>query len=186
MTRTLLVALLAMTTATAAPVPKKPTKDYQKLADETEWTFSERNAITDQLNEEFKGYRTELLPLAGNGLEMTVLVSNSKKELLLKWETRVTVSFAQRDGVLYYADFHPIASRCAVVAIDLKAKKQLWKSDLKGLGPISHSKYRNDVRLEVLDDDTLRVFGKESAGKYVEVVHRGNGKTLGHKVFEEK
>ncbi len=186
MIRSLTVALLVVASAVAAPVPKKPAKDYQQVADETEWKFPERKAITDQLTDEFKGFRAELEALEAGGLGMTVLISNAKKEELLKWETQVMVSFAQRGGVLYYADFHPSSSGCSVVAFDLNAKKQLWKADLKGLGPIDHSKYWNDVRLEVLDGDAIQVFGKESAGRYVEIVDRGTGKTVGNKVFAEK
>jgi len=59
-----------------------------------------------------------------------------------------------------------------VVAIDRSTGKTLWKTDLKGLGPIAHSKYRNAVRLEVLDGDAIQVFGKESSGRYVEIVSR--------------
>ena len=186
MPRALLLSLLVVATAVAAPVPKKPMKDYQKVADETEWRFPERKAITEQLQDEFKGFRAELVSIEGGGIGMTVRIANAKKEELLKWETHVEVSYSQRDGVLYYTNFHPSSSGCAVVAFDLTAKKQLWKTALKGLGPIDHSKYRNDVRLEVLDDDTVQVFGKESSGRYVEVVDRGTGKTVGHKVFAEE
>lgn len=181
-----LLLLVVVGLAQAAPVPKARVKDYQKLADETEWKFAERKAITDQLTDEFKGFRAELLAFEAGGIGMIVRIANAKKEELLKWETHVEVSFAQRDGVLYYTDFSPYSSGCAVVAFDLNAKKQLWKADLKGLGGIDHSKYRNEVRMEVLDGDTLRVFGKESAGKYVEFVDRGSGKTVGHKVFKEE
>ena len=37
MPRWLVFTLLVAVAAVAAPVPKKPVKDYQKLADETEW-----------------------------------------------------------------------------------------------------------------------------------------------------
>lgn len=186
MSRSLIVTLLVVATVVAAPVPKKPAKDYQKLADETEWRFAERKAITDQLTDEFKGFRWELLPFEVGGIGMTVRISNVKKEVLLNWETQVLVSFAQRDGVLYYTDFDPSASGCTVVAFDLNAKKQLWKTDLKGLGPIAHSGYRNDVRLDVFDGDTVQVFGKESSGRYVEFVDRTSGKTVGDRVFAEE
>lgn len=168
----------------AAPVPKKTVKDYQKLADETEWKFPERKAVADRLADELKGYQAKVI--AEEGASITVRISDDKKNELLKWETHSWAVFAQRDGVLYYTDFSPWSSGCAVVAFDLNAKKQLWRADLKGLGGIDHSKYRNEVRMEVLDGDTLRVFGKESAGRYVEFVDRGTGKTIGHKVFDEK
>jgi hypothetical protein len=153
------------------------------LADDTEWTFSAEYDFNEMIASEFKGY--EAKATAGGGRnEVSVRVSKDGKELftlLTHWQAVVR----QRDGVVYYTDFHGSSSGCAVVAFDLAAKKQLWRADLKGLGPITHFKYRNEVRLEVLDDDTLRVFGKESFGRYVEIVSRTTGKTVGHKVFAE-
>ena len=93
--------------------------------------------------------------------------------------------FAERKNVVYYADFTPYSSGCVVVAVDLKTKKKLWKTDLKGLGPINHTKYRNAVILEV-KDDVIRVQGQESAGRYLEYVDMKSGKTLGHRVFDQK
>ena len=183
--RSLSLALLAVVVAVAAPVPKKPKVDYQKLADETEWKFPEGKAITEMLADEFKGYRAEVLSF-DDGAKMTVLIANAKKEALLKLETHVEVSLAQREGVVYYPVHSPIGSGCKVVAFDLTAKKELWSTGLKGMGLVLHSWYRNQVRLEVLDGDTLRVWGKESAGRYVEIVDRTTGKTVGHKVFKEK
>ena len=52
----------------------------------------------------------------------------------------------ERGGVLYRAEFHPHASGCAVAAYDLKVRRQLWRSELRGLGPVDHSKYFNAVR----------------------------------------
>jgi hypothetical protein len=86
---------------------------------------------------------------------------------------------------VYYADFTPYSSGCTVIAYDMKAKKQLWKTDLKGLGPISHTKYRNAVILEV-KDDVIRVLGQESAGKYLEYVDLKSGKTVANRVFQDK
>jgi hypothetical protein len=68
------------------------------------------------------------------------------------------------------------------VAWDLKAKKQLWKTNLKGLGGIIHFQYHNAVNLD-LDGQAVRVRGKESAGRYIEYVDRKTGKTVGHKVY---
>jgi hypothetical protein len=182
MLRSLLVGLLATTTLVAAPVPKKTANKYQKLADETEWQFPEFN-FGDALASELNGYRVKRLDEAGGVL---IVVSNDKSEHLFDFGTHRNAPFLQRNGVLYHTEFSPNSTGCSVVAFDLIAKKQLWKTSLKGVGDVDHSKYFNAVRLEVLDDDTLRVFGKESSGRYVEIVSRGTGKTVGHKVFKEK
>ena len=184
MIRTFAVALLAVATVVAAPEPKKPAKDYQKVADETEWKFTDFN-FKETLATEFKGYDVKSEVVADSKRDLVVHISKENKELLA-WETHNTTPFAQRDGILYYAKFGTASNGCAVVAFDLSAKKEMWRTRLKGIGRVNHFGYSNSVRLEVLDDDTLRVFGKESFGRYVEIVNRETGKTVGHKVFAEK
>ena len=72
---------------------------------------------------------------------------------------------------------HPHSTGCGVVAVDLQTGEQLWRHQLKGLGPINHSQYRNQVVLEI-DESTVRVLGKESAGRSVEYVDRDSGRTV--------
>jgi hypothetical protein len=85
-------------------------------------------------------------------------------------------------GGLYRAEFHPHSSGCAVAAYVPKGER-LWRSELKGLGPVDHSKYFNAVRVEAVGRDALAVYGKETSGRYVEIVSLQTGRTLGHKVF---
>lgn len=190
MLRTIALALLAVATVVAAPVLKKRLKDYQKLADETEWHFPEVRDLNTAARDFHAAVRTELgeYDLKGTNIKAEGIFLRISKDgnELMEWTTHAHAAFAQRNGVLYYTDFHTSASGCKVVAFDLKAKKQLWTCDLKGLGPIDHSKYRNEVRMKVLDDYTLKVFGKESAGRYLEIVDRTTGKTVGHKLFEDE
>lgn len=89
--------------------------------------------------------------------------------------------FLEREGILYHAAYHRSSTGCAVVALDLKARRQLWETHLEGVGPVDHSKYSNDVRIEPLLDETLAVYGKESAGSYVEIVDMKTGKIVGHR-----
>jgi len=94
-------------------------------------------------------------------------------------------TFLEWRGVQYRAEFHPHSSGCAVMACDLKSGGPLWRSQLKGLGPIDHSKYFNAVRVEPVDGQVLAVYGQESARRYVEIISLKTGKTLGHKLFPE-
>jgi hypothetical protein len=61
----------------------------------------------------------------------------------------------------------------------------LWKHGLRGLGGIGHSKYSNAVHV-ANDGKVIKVYGKESAGNYLEYVDAKTGKTVGHKIFEKK
>jgi hypothetical protein len=83
---------------------------------------------------------------------------------------------------LYYASFQPSASGADIVAVDLTTGKQLWKTSLKGLGPIQHSGYHNVLNLEA-DDTVVTVFGNEAMGRYVEFLDPKTGKALGHHVY---
>lgn len=181
---TVLFVVAVVWLACTAADPKQPVKDYQKLADETDWTFADFN-FKETLATEFKGYDVKSEPVPDSKRDLVVHISKEKKELLA-WETHNTTPFFQRNGILYYAKFSSASNGCAVVAFDLNQKKELWRTSLKGIGRVNHFGYSNSVRLEVFDDDTLRVFGKESLGRYVEIVNRGTGKTVGHKVFKDE
>ena len=70
-----------------------------------------------------------------------------------------------------------------MVAIGLARKKELWKTKLQGLGAIKHFKYSNRVTLQL--GGTIAVIrGKESAGKYIELVDLETGKTLANRRFD--
>jgi hypothetical protein len=86
---------------------------------------------------------------------------------------------------LYYADFKPNGSGGGIVAVDLKAEKQLWRSPLKALGAVSHSGYRNMINLDVSKDAVI-VFGWESSGRYLELKSLEDGASVAHRLFAEK
>jgi hypothetical protein len=174
-----LAALLAAGTLWAAPLPM--TEDYQKKADQAAWEWSDDRAAPESSAKRLSGpYKAEVgrRDDFGRGTIRIVLDGAVIHSFGGHWRT----VFAVRDDVLYYADFGPISSGCAVVAYDLKAKKQLWKARLKGLGPIGHSRYSNAVNLD-LEKQAVCVRGKESAGRYIEFVDLRTGKTVGHKVY---
>ena len=105
-------------------------------------------------------------------------------------EGHAYTTFVMDNDILYYADYSHGTTGCALVAYDMKARKQLWKSDLQGIGPILHFGYSNEVIVQVaqgssLAPRTIEVRGNERAGKYIEFVDAKTGKTLGHRIFEK-
>ena len=167
----------------AAPAPEA--KDYQKIADKEAWEWSKEKASAEYCKKAYKGdYEIELLPPPeGNTGSLNIRFYFNDKEVHSILGHAGTV-FGERNNVVYYADFTPHSSGCTVIAYDMKAKKQLWKTDLKGLGPISHTKYHNAVILEV-KDEVVRVLGQESAGNYLEYVDLKSGKTVANRVYKE-
>ncbi len=174
-----LAVLLAAAPLWAAPRPEA--EDYQKKADEAPWEWSDERATAGDSAKRVTGdYKAEVEPRGDWGGAVIRIVKGGA--VVHSFEGHVGTTFAVGDDVLYYAGYSRAATGCVVVAWDLKAKKQLWKTRLKGLGPIAHFGYRNAVALD-LDGQAVRVRGKESLGRYIEYLDRKTGKTVGHKVY---
>ena len=160
-------------------------QDYQKVADETAWSWSaERASVSDSFLKFPNTYGIELIREKNKLGEITIRILDDGKELVF-WEGHYRSMFALQGDVLVYADFHSSSSGCSVVAFDLKQKKQLWKTRLQGLGPIAHFRYSNSVNLDIINNDAVRVFGSESAGQYLEIVDLKTGKTVGHRKYKK-
>jgi hypothetical protein len=160
--------------------------DYQKMAREARWQPPEqgddfRRCLAHELND----YQVEVVRRKGDRWEVTLRILDNGQEVH-SWQGHLDTVFFERDGTLYYADFHPHSTGCAVVAYDLKARRLRWTTQLRGIGPVSHSKYFNTVRLERVNDEVLAVYGKESFGRYVEFVDLRTGRIVGHKVFSDR
>ena len=160
-------------------------QDYQKIADATAWSWSaERASVGDSFLKFPNTYQVELIRKKKKYGEITIRLVDDGRELVA-WEGHYRSAFSLSGDVLVYADFYPSRTGCSVVAFDLKNKKQLWKTDLKGLGPIDHFRYSNSVNLEIINNDAVRVFGNESAGQYLEIVDIKSGKTVGHRTYKK-
>ena len=157
-------------------------EDYQKKADAAAWEwYPERSNLLDSLLNAPKEYDVSVIRPKNTFGELTIRFTLDEKTSY-SWDGHINSPFLVRDKVLYHADYNPWSDGCSVVAYDLENKKLLWKTPLQALGPIPHTKYHNAVQMS-LDGDAVRVFGQESAGKYVEYVDLKEGKTVGHKVF---
>ncbi len=101
------------------------------------------------------------------------------------WSTRLSrgsdrAAAMLDDGSLYVAHFHAIATGANVARIDVTDGSVVWDHPLFGAGPIGHSKYANDVQIDIVGD-RLHVFGWESGGAYTEVVSLSTGAQLAHR-----
>src|SRR5262245_22247361 len=165
------IAIVAITfgcQSGAAPIkPGEAGKaaEYQKRADATQWHAPEKgDDFRRCLAHELTDYTVDVERKASRHWDVTIRVLDRGKELY-SWGGHLDSVFFARNGVLYHADYHYATSGCSIVALDLKAQKQLWKTHLKGLGPISHSKYHNLIRLERIDDGAFAVYGQVFADK---------------------
>jgi hypothetical protein len=172
------MAVLSAGLIAGAPAPKDKAAAFQKKADEAAWDWNDEQATLAYSARRCKlEVKAEISDF--RGATVTVRAGDDQ---VVSFEGHSGTPFVVQGLTLYYADYHQMSTGCAVVAMDLKTGKQLWRTTLKGLGPVKHFKYYNAVALDV-DDGALRVVGKESQGRYIEFVDRETGTTLGNKVF---
>lgn len=81
--------------------------------------------------------------------------------------------------------FIPMATGASATAYDRATGREQWRAPLRGLGPISHSGYMNDVRVRVVGDRIV-VYGWEAGGRYVEVLDLATGRTLGTRIVTDR
>jgi hypothetical protein len=158
----------------------------QKEADDAVWNWKDDNASLFTAFQRYQGDYQVTLVRTPNTFGKIFVRFGKDGRTIYEFEGHYASGFVGKGGQLYYTEYHPSASGCALVAVDLANGKCLWKTQLEGLGPIDHTKYRNLVILEMPRDGVLRILGNESAGQYVEYVDAGTGKTVGHKVFPRK
>ena len=99
------------------------------------------------------------------------------------WSTAIPAPLAGKatllagGGRLYAALYSGSATGCEVIALDAASGSLLWRTSLRGLGPLHHSKYRNRVQL-YFNEGWPVVFGDEAAGRYVEALEPKDGRTI--------
>jgi len=160
--------------------------DHQKAADSAKFEWSKEQASILYSLSQYSGSDEIHLIYdpkwrSGRPVPLTIRIVRGGKVIFSQRGHEATV-FKVVANIIYYADFLPGASGCAVVAYDLKKQKRLWRNNLQGVGPVYHSKYFNSVTLNA-DDNVVVVHGHEMVGDYVEYVDMKSGKTVGHRVF---
>jgi hypothetical protein len=171
----------------ASPLVRDPSgvlreKDLpeQSLAERTPWSWPAVTATPEACARGFGGgYEVEIVEPKEATMDPTIRVRKDGEEIVA-WRAHRSSVFVRGGDLLYYADFSPHATGCRIVAYHLKAREESWKTPLLGIGPVSHSMYGNRVNLK-LEGDHLIVYGDEAAGRYIEVLDRFTGRTVGHR-----
>lgn len=115
-----------------------------------------------------------------------------KKKLVLRgpsWSVAVAEGnelsgavLADDGGRVFVASYRRISSGCALAGFDGGSGKLLWSVPLKGIGPIGHSEYSNRVQLRIIGGQPT-VFGRESAGRYIEERDAATGALVSHQLL---
>ncbi len=102
-----------------------------------------------------------------------------------RWSTKLgdgfadTAAIAVAEDAVYAAYYHRIATGARVAKLRIADGSIAWDVALVGAGPIAHSKYRNDVQVQIMGN-RVHVYGWESGGAYVEVLDTESGAQLDH------
>jgi hypothetical protein len=160
------------------PVPADPEKQL-------EWRWSEKRASLAYCT---KYHLPDYEVLQSRGqyyAPITIRTKKAHKQVYYLREGHQGIVFTRWKDVLYIAEYDPIATGCAVVAVNLQTGENLWQTPLEGNSPEWHSKYRNSVNIET-DGQRIIVNGNESHGRYVEILDIETGKRLINKKLEPK
>jgi outer membrane protein assembly factor BamB len=148
------------------------------------WRWSDEKATLAYCTKEhLADYEVELVEPEKYYTTINIRNKDDRKAIYSIIEGHKSIVFTRWQDTLFIAEFSPASSGCAVVALDLKTGKRIWRTDLEGIGPTGHSEYSNQVNIET-DGDLVIVYGNEAHGKYVEQLNINTGKTVANTKFE--
>jgi hypothetical protein len=185
--RLTIATLLCVANLTGTKAQTPP--DFQKIADDAKWPdFEKLKSLHDCLTGELLDYQIQLTRPKSRSDFLRIRILDDGGNEVYAWDGDPNTPFIGRDGILYHALPSRGSSGCEIVAYDLKQKKLLWKTQLQSIGVVDHSAYSNEVRFGLLwrNEAALVVVGRESAGRYIEIVDLKTGKTVGHKKYPEE
>lgn len=121
------------------------------LGEQLTWRWSpEKASLTYSIKQHLQDYDVELVP-PEDYISRTPITIRRKVDRRVvysfKWG-HPSIVFTRWNDTLFIAEYSPIASGCAVVALDLKTGSQLWRTPLQGNSPAAHSRYWNSVNIE--------------------------------------
>ena len=170
--------------------PKQPRGAFQEVLDNTPFRFKENEASAQYSVEHLAGKgQVQVIANPRNPLAVTFTFARAGKEVLVL-EGHGGSAFRAYSNLLFFADFSPIGSGCAIAAYDLGSGTEIWRTKLEAVGDPSHSKYRNAITMGLSSMDgkgegVVTITGSESYGDYIEVLDRRTGKQLAHRIYRQ-
>jgi hypothetical protein len=164
------------------PVPDDRGFRDQAIAEAMPWKWDEERSRPEGCARALgKPYSLEITPDKKAPWSLTLTLKRMG-DPVYTWIGHSRSVFIVADDVLYQAVFLESTAGGEIVAFDLKANRQLWKTRLRAIPVYFHSMYKTRLYLE-RDDRHLIVYGAESAGRYVELLDLKTGETVGHHRF---
>lgn len=160
---------------------------YQKTLDAMPFHFNDDEANASYSMKQCDD-KWHVQTIAAPGSGMVTFKFTCTNNQILSLEGHSQSVFRIGDNTVYFAHFSPTKTGCAVAAYDLDNGKEVWRTELEGIGKVSHEQYRNRITIDLPDKDDKRghvvwITGNETSGDYVEVLDRKTGKQLAHRVY---
>jgi hypothetical protein len=169
--------------------PYATKKEYRENFKQLPWEFGggdlgRKQDIYSCTHLFLEDYRVQLTKEKEVSPHVILQIFDGDEEVFTFKGYRSTV-FTRLESVIFVADYHPLSSGCSIVAFDLATRKEVWKAELRGIGPIAHSKYSNHVAISA-DRDAVLVKGDEAGGRYFELLDAKTGETIAHRIVDGK
>ncbi len=138
-------------------------------------------------SKDFNFYRENLKPFRVDKIDLGKFASKfifrSKDRELFRRRGPLGSPFVlapQRNLILFVA-YDSWSNGATLEAYSTSTGGLMWKTLLKGVGNIDHSKYSNRVQMRLEPPHYAIVFGNEMAGRYTEIVDTRTGQTVAHR-----
>ena len=184
---------LAKPVSQAPPTVRKVSMPLQPLVEKMDWTWREEESrfqwYVDQLDETFQVQMDDGGDKKRKRWIRNITISiRDKSGEPLTWQGHLESCFlGMKNGVIVYEDHRRMAQGCTVVAYDVRKGVEIWRTGLRGKGRrVRHSRYRNQINLRYGPSDSIVVFGKETAGNYIELLSIKTGETVGHRIVPRR
>ena len=167
-----------------------------ELADETRWVWSDEDAGPMYSlvwgNDNLYGFKVSITNETDHAIKYAVTDHRRASEEDRKkcsWVGHRYTVFRIRLTSLVYADWDPHQTGGEIVCVDLVSGKVIWRSSLRGLDAVEPMRRRETLfysnRLDInMRGRYVTIWGKETAGRYVEYKSMATGETVAHKVFD--
>ncbi len=158
-----------------------PKTSWAAQARAVAWSLDPEATVLDYVRA-VRGYDVALIHdgKTGGFHDLRIEIRKAGK-LVFGWTGHEETPLLVDGDVLVFSDHSAIASGAAIVAVDLTTGTQRWRTPLDGIGPVHHSQYRNQVRLERVGQVVV-VQGLEASGRYVALVDAATGAALANDV----
>lgn len=158
---------------------------WEKNIKHTDWRWSGSSGINLFENALINLSDYELHAVKSSKVWRLAVSIRQNGKILHSWKSNSNGAVVQYGDYIYYTEFSPFTTGMTVVAYNLSKKEEAWKTQLKGVGPVAHSKYRNFGAMLSVREDILEVTGKEIYSGYVEIIDRSSGASLANRVYPD-